>query len=363
MRRAVSRHPALRSGRLRGARGGIRALGVMAGAGVVLLAGCSSGGKGIAASPSPVLSPAAEPETAPSPATRPAGLVLPVGDTPEGVVADDVTHLAVVALRRPDALAFVDLRAVGSGKDAVRRVSVPGRARHLRLVKPGGPVLVPGEDSDVLAEVALPDGAVLSTVHTPRQPHDAVAVDGRIWVADELAGAVTALGPGGKTLPGPVQPGGLAAAGGRVATADVRGNKLYVYDTTSLTQVAALPSGEGPTHVVEAGGSKVLVADTRGDAVLLFDLAGTPRLLDRLPLPGGPYGLAADLRRSRVEVALSGRNMLVGVEIVGDKLRLDPAPPQPTVQQPNSVAVDEMTGHVVVAGATPKGTLQILDHG
>ena len=76
-----------------------------------------------------------------------------------------------------------------------------------------------------------------------------------------------------------------------------------------------------------------------------------------------PYGLAADLRRGRVEVALSGRNLLVGVDVVGDKLQLDPAPAQPTVQQPNSVAVDEATGHVVVAGATPKGELQLLDRG
>jgi len=294
-----------------------------------------------------VLSPAAEPENAAAPSSRPAGSVISIGDTPEGVVVDDVTHLAVVALRRPDELAFVDLRT-----RAIRRVTVPGRARHLRLARPGGPVLLPGEDSDVLAEVGLPQGTVLSSVHTRRQPHDAVAAGNRIWVTDELAASVSAIGPGGRTLPGPVQPGGLAAAGGRVAAADVRGNKLYV-----------LPAGEGPTHVVEAGGSKVLVADSRGDAVLLYDLAGAPRLLDRLPLAGGPYGLAADLRRGRVEVALSGRNLLVGVDVVGDKLQLDPAPAQPTVQQPNSVAVDEATGHVVVAGATPKGELQLLDRG
>jgi DNA-binding beta-propeller fold protein YncE len=305
-----------------------------------------------------VLSPAAEPETAAAPSSRPAGTVISIGDTPEGVVVDDVTHLAVVALRRPDELAFVDLRT-----RAIRRVTVPGRARHLRLARPGGPVLLPGEDSDVLAEIGLPQGTVLSSVHTRRQPHDAVAAGNRIWVTDELAASVSAIGPGGRTLPGPVQPGGLAAAGGRVAAADVRGNKLYVYDATSLTQVAVLPAGEGPTHVVEAGGSKVLVADSRGDAVLLYDLAGAPRLLDRLPLAGGPYGLAADLRRGRVEVALSGRNLLVGVDVVGDKLQLDPAPAQPTMQQPNSVAVDEATGHVVVAGATPKGELQLLDRG
>jgi len=325
-----------------------------------LLVGCSSSGGtgGSAQPPSPVLSPAAEPQAAPTPGARPAGIVLPIGDTPEGVVVDDTTHLAVVALRRPDQLAFVDLRT-----RAVRRIGVPGRARHLRLRQPGGPVLLPGEDSDVLAEIALPGGSVLSSEHTRRQPHDAVAAGGRVWVTDELAASVTALGPGGATLPGPVQPGGLAAAGGRVAAADVRGNKLYVYDAASLTQVAVLPAGEGPTHVVEAGGSKVLVADSRGDAVLLYDLAGTPRMLDRLPLAGGPYGLGSDLRRSRVEVALSGRNLLVGVHVVGDKLRLDPAAPQPTVQQPNSVAVDEATGHVVVAGATADGLLQILDRG
>jgi hypothetical protein len=35
---------------------------------------------------------------------------------------------------------------------------VPGHARHRQPAAPGGPVLVPAEDSDTLVLVSLPDG-------------------------------------------------------------------------------------------------------------------------------------------------------------------------------------------------------------
>jgi hypothetical protein len=75
-----------------------------------------------------------------------------VGDTPEGVALDDATHQVVIALRHPDSLAFVAL----NGALRVRRVSTPGRARHLRVLAPGGPLLLPGEDVNALIEVRCP---------------------------------------------------------------------------------------------------------------------------------------------------------------------------------------------------------------
>ena len=304
---------------------------------------------------------AAEPETAPSPTVTPIGQVIGVGDTPEGLVVDDDPGgaggpaLAVVALRRPDSLALVDLAA----PHTVKLIATPGRARHLRLEAPTGPLLLPGEDVNKLFELALPSGRVTAEFVTRRQPHDAVSAGGRIWVTDELAGTVTSLGAGGKTLPAGLQPGGLAAAGGRVAVADVRGNKVYVFDAASQKQVGVLPAGTGPTHVVQVGPSTVAVADTRGNGVLLYALDGRPRLLARLSLPGGPYGLAADLSRHELWVALSGRNQLVRVE-VGPSTLSAKGPRYATVQQPNSVAVSAATGSVVVAGATKQGTLQFL---
>lgn len=304
--------------------------------------------------PTPASSSAAEPETAPSPTSRPVGTVISVGDTPEGVVVDSAGEV-VVALRDPDSIALVPLE----GGHRVDRILTPGRARHLRLVTPGGPLLLPGEDTNTLYEVALPSGRITAQFPTLKQPHDAVATGGKIWVTDELAGRISILGSGSRTLPAGLQPGGLGAAGGRVAVADVRGNRLYVYDVKSEKQVAVLAAGAGPTHVVQVSPTMVAVADTRGNALLLYDLAGKPRMVARLSLPGGPYGLAADQSRHRVWVTLSGRNQVVSVDVTGDTLRatsirLD------TVQQPNSVAVDTSSGDLVVAGATKNGTLELL---
>jgi DNA-binding beta-propeller fold protein YncE len=191
-----------------------------------------------------------------------------------------------------------------------------------------------------------------------------VEVDGQVWVTDELAGRVSILGGSrsGKSLPAGLQPGGLDAAGGRVALADVRGNALYVFDVKTQRQVAVLAAGAGPTHVERVGPTTVAVADTRGNAILLYDLSGRPRLLFRLPLAGGPYGLAADTARHHLWVALSGRNQLVRVDVDGTRLRLS-AVRYATVQQPNSVAVDAATGELAVAGASPEGLLQLVNPG
>jgi DNA-binding beta-propeller fold protein YncE len=319
------------------------------------LAGCGS------SAPRPVPSrTAAEPETAPATTTPPSGVVVAVGDTPEGVVIDDDLGVAVVAIRRPDSIALVGLR----GHQTVHTISTPGRARHLRLAGTGDPLLLPGEDANALFEVALPKGTITARFPTGRQPHDAVDVAGQVWVTDELAGRVSIFGgPGGdKSLPAGLQPGGLDTAGGRVAVADVRGNALYVFDVKTQRRIAVLAAGAGPTHVVRVGPTMVAVADTRGDAVLLYDLSGHPRLLYRLPMPGGPYGLAADAGRHRLWVALSGRNQLVAVDVTGPRLRATSVR-FATVQQPNSVAVSAATGELVVAGATPRGTLQLIPAG
>jgi DNA-binding beta-propeller fold protein YncE len=280
--------------------------------------------------------------------------VLPIGDTPEGVLIDDVHHLVVVALRHPDSLALVTL----TSPRRVRTVGLPGRARHLRFAASVGPVLVPGEDSGHLYEVGLPSGEVVTDFVTGRQPHDAVLAAGRIWVTNELAGTVQSLGPGGHTLPAGLQPGGLAAAADRVAVADVRGNRLYIFDAVSQRSIAELPAGAGPTHVVQTGPTTIAVADTRGNAVLHYDLSGKPRMIDRVALPGGPYGLAADPSKGQLWVALSGPNLLVRFDVRAGRLDKTSISVR-TVQQPNSVAISD-SGTIAIAGAVRKGLLQLV---
>jgi DNA-binding beta-propeller fold protein YncE len=318
-------------------------------AALLALGACSSPG------PAPAKR-AAEPAGAPTTLVAPAGrLVALGGGGPEGLVADPTTGLVAVALRAPGRLALVD---GGSGR-VTATVTLPGSARHLALVRAGGPLLVPVEDRGLLLQVGLPTGGVVTRTVVGRGAHDAAAWAGRVFVSDEGAAAVSVVQDGRvvATLSGPQQPGGVAAADGRVGVVDVRAGLLYVYDPATLRPVGGVPAGAGPTHVVADGHGGLVVADTRGGALLRYRLRPDVRLLERLTLPGRPYGLAADPGRRAVWVTLTDRNRLVGLRLTRDGLR--PFADLPTVRQPNSVAVDVASGRVDVVGSAD-GMLQIL---
>jgi DNA-binding beta-propeller fold protein YncE len=263
------------------------------------------------------------------------------------VAVDPGTRLVAVALHRPDRIALVDTRSL-----RVRTRAVPGGARHLVLAKPGGPVLLPAEDTNALLQIGLPSGQVLRSTSLPRQPHNVTVVDGNYWVDDELASEVSVVSPAGTvvaTVKGPVQPGGVAEAAGRVGAIDVRGARMYFYDASTYTSAGSIAIGTGPTHALPVGGNDVAVADTRGGAVLLVDMA-TRRIVARLSLPGGPYGLVSNPRTGDVWVTLTETNRLVHVVARGGTLRVEGS--VPTVQQPNTVARDPRTGCLYVAGVT-----------
>jgi DNA-binding beta-propeller fold protein YncE len=279
----------------------------------------------------------------------PAGRIiqLPLGSEPEGVIADDVTHTVVIALHNPNRLAVLNTL---TGK--VRIVPAPGHARHLILAKPGGPVLLPGEESAALFQLAVPSGRLVKTTPVLRHPHNAAVVGRNIWVADELQPAISVIDPQGNiiaTLHGPIQPGGVVATGGVAAVTDVRGARLYFYDATTFAAEGSITAGSGPTHEVPVGGDDVLVADTRGGALLVVNFA-TRRIVDRLPLPGGPYGVSSDPATSTAWVTLTEFNRVVEVRRTGAKLRMVRS--WPTVQQPNTVAVDPDSQCLYVVGVT-----------
>jgi DNA-binding beta-propeller fold protein YncE len=283
----------------------------------------------------------------------PAGRVVHVGHKPEGMALDPKTGLLAVALKGPDRLALLD---AGSGR-VLRRVALPGAARHLALMRPGGPVLVPAEDSNRLVEVDLPGGRTRS-VATGRNPHDAAAASGRTWVGDELQDEVTVVRDGRvvKTLAAPVQPGGVAATddGRKVGVVGVRERALRIYDARGLRPLGRVAVGIGPTHVVGVD-RRLFVVDTRGDALLELRVRGTAVAVHRRTQLGGtPYGIAYDPERRRFWVTLTASNRVA--ELTDRRL----VRTFPTVRQPNSVAVDPRTGRVFVASRTD-GTLQLLD--
>jgi DNA-binding beta-propeller fold protein YncE len=305
---------------------------------------------------------AAEPGQAPPVEAAPAGQVvpLPTGQA-EGMVADPVTGLVAVGIRDPHGLVLVD----GGTGEVVVETPLTERLRHLQLAAPGGPVLVPGEDSGEVIAVGLPGGEEEYRVAIGEWAHDATATpDGTVAVADEMGGAVVLVRDGQVVhrFTDQTQPGGVAAAGELVGAIDVHEHTLSLYDTGQDTvqpaRVGRVDAGDGPTHIVADRRGRLLVTDTRGDRLLVF--ATTPELarVAELELPGSPYGIAYDPTRDRLWVTLTGRNELVGFDLTTDAPR--EVARIPTVHQPNTVAVDPQTGRIFVASRT-EGTLQLVD--
>ncbi|TFV87024.1 YncE family protein [Blastococcus sp. CT_GayMR16] len=298
---------------------------------------------------------AAEPGDSPPLTTEPAGTVVDLGPQPEGMVFDPVTGLLAITVRDPDRLLLVD----GATGTTVREVPLPGHARHLQLAEPGGPVLVPAEDSNTLVEVALPGGSTTET-EVGEYPHDAVQVaGGQRLVADERGGTLSVVTDGEvtRTIDSQTQPGGLAAVGALAGVVDVADFTLTTYDVPAGEQETVAEAGAGPTHVVADARQRFLVADTRGDAVLVFDSTPLART-ETYDLPGTPYGVAYDGTAQVLWVTLTAANEVVGLSTAGD--RLTEIARFPTVRQPNTVAVDPGSGRVFV-GSRTTGALQLID--
>lgn len=301
------------------------------------------------------LPPFPEPAKSPPLGEPPEGRVVGLPGRAEGLAFDERRGQLAVGLNEPRGLIlFVD----GRSGEIRREVPVPGGPRHLRFARPGGPLLVPAEEPGQLIRVPVREGEPRST-DVGRQPHDAAAAArGRIFVINELDSSMSVV-EGDRvtcTLPTPASPGGVAAAedGARVGAVGVRANQLRLYDADSLRGLSEVGVGAGPTHVVSDGESRMFVADTRGDAIIYLRTEPELRVTSRQALANAaPYGMAYDRRRGELWVTATEKNRVVlfrGRERVRS---------YPTVRQPNSVAVDERTGRVFVAGRYRE--LQLID--
>ena len=307
---------------------------------VAVLAGCSGGG----AQP---LVPVATPATAPRPTTTPAGDVLP---------AAAVRALAVDPATRTLAVAGEDrvlLSGLGDPGAASREVPLPGPAATLTVA--GAVLLVAGAGS--VTEIGLPGGV----------PGDVIDLDGPVWAAVRVGSrTVVALGTAVavREMDGAVRLiGGFAEAaelvpvGNRVVVLDRARTSLTLLDPAASEAGPALRVGDGATNAVGDRFGRILVLDTREGELLV--VAGDPLLLrQRYPVPGSPYGLAYDAQRDLAWITLTARNEVIGLDVAGgqpvERYRY------PTVQQPDSVAVDPWSGQVFVGSAAGAG-LQVID--
>jgi DNA-binding beta-propeller fold protein YncE len=302
--------------------------------------------------------PAPEPAQAPPVGEEPAGEVTNLEGGPEGLVADPETSLVAAGLRNPDRLAFIE----GESGEKVRETELPESPRHLALAAPGGPVLIPAERSNTLAQVSLPEGEVVERTQVGDFPHDATAApNGRIFAINEMESTASVIENGGvlETLETPLQPGGVAATeDGLVGIVGVRGLSLELYYARTLETIGRIEAGEGPTHVIPGPDGRLYVADTRGDAVLVYETQPRLTQVASISVPdGAPYGIAVDPERNYLWVTLTAENRLIQYDISGD----EPSEMEryPTVRQPNSVAVNPESGRVFVAGSAD-GELQII---
>lgn len=325
---------------------------VAAAALVLVMSSCSS-------SDEPPRTDVPEPAVSPPASEAPAGRVVPLPGSPEGLVVDGPTRTIAAGVRNPDGLALVD---VDTGAERSRR-PFAGSARHLQLARPGGPVLVPAEGTDRLYQVALPDGDLVGDVGVGRQPHDAAAAAGsRAFVGDELADQVSVVEGDRRVaqLPAPLMPGGVAAAldGSVVVAVGVRGREMEAYrpEGQSLGRVRC---GVGPTHVRAGPDRRFYVTDTQGESLLVFEVGDDgPKQVAKVEAKGAPYGLAIDAARRIAYVTLTATNRV-------QAFRLDSRTPKadrswPTIRQPNDVGVDPSTGRIVVTGAADS-SLQLID--
>ncbi len=291
---------------------------------------------------------------------------MAVAGGPEGVAVTD-TGTVAVNVRGPDGVIVFPVASAGA-PSARRFVPLGGSARHLTLGGPNGPALVADESDDRFLRVALPDGRVVDSVSVGRQPHEAFVVGpDTYYVADELASTfhIVRHGKVDRVVSAPLQPGGGAASpdGKLVVGVGVRGRQITEYRANG-DRIGSANCGAGPTHVSTGSDGLYWVNDTNGDAVLGFTLtAHGPKQVATIPTGAGtkPYGAAYDSRRHTLWVTLTGTNQLLGLTFSGT--RVTHRATYATVRQPNTVAVDQVTGELVVTGSTDTGSLQFLRAG
>lgn len=310
--------------------------------------GCSSGQPSdeLMVSDNPT---AATPARSPAAGT-PAGAVLPLAGSPTSmVVADDLLAVAV-----DSTVLLYPLTDDGLGQPTTVPLSAPADT----LSVDGDQLLASVGAGGELVRVTLPAGAVVPAA-IDGEPVSATAFGDRTLVAVRDRQAVAVL-DGDRTQR--IISGGLLSAdvvlspGEHAVVFDRLRNAVFALDIPAGTVDEGLRAGQGSTNAVTDRFGRVLVADTRGDALLAFSV--DPLLLrQNFPVPGAPYGLAYDRERDLLWVTLTETNEVVGYDVAGEE-------PQerhrfPTVEQPNTVTVDEKSGRVIVASATGKG-IQVI---
>ncbi|HEX5113675.1 MAG TPA: hypothetical protein VFW65_00605 [Pseudonocardiaceae bacterium] len=317
---------------------------------MLVLAGCSGTQSQDDLQAAPTLV-AATPAVSPPPSAKPDGTVVSVAGPVTAIAVDPRSRTFAVAIQKPAQVEFLSL---DDPQATPVVVPLPGVVTHLSYAQAGGPLLAPVAGANELVEIGILRAAITRVVKIPGGPTSAALFDNKILVTvptrhaiDEVVGTkVTG------SITGEVNPEQILVTGGRTVMLDRIRSAVFDVNAVAGSIGAGLRAGQGATNAAVDGFGRVLVTDTRTGQLLAF--SANP-VLERqsAPAPGVPYGIAVDTTRHIAWVTATKLNEVIGYQLTGSqpvlKYRL------PTVQQPNSVAVDPASGRVIVASADGGG--------
>ncbi len=179
---------------------------------------------------------------------------------------------------------------------------------------------------------------VIARIDVGGRPGAIVFGGGRVWVADDEAGGVTAINAAGgrvfaRDIPPPVAPLRLAIGAGAVWVSSASTGAVRRIDLTTATAGPPIPVGRGPAGIT-VGGGLVWVANSRSNSVSRVDSA--TRTLVGLPIAVGNRPGGIDAGTESVWVANSADDTVTRIGIEDGETEGDPIPVGPN---PGAVAI------------------------
>jgi hypothetical protein len=329
-------------------RPGARVVASCVGAAFLLVTGCSSSNDEDQAV---TIAPASAAQS-PAQATTPAGVVHPIGQPIESVTIDADTRTAVVLVGdRREVLLFAD----GDLGAAPRSIRLNEPVTQVSLA-PGGTAL-------------LAMNGQVGRLNLRSAELDSVPADGEVRSVAQLPDGRLAVGLGNgeihitggegtesQVIDGLTSVDALAVVGESLTALDRGQTSVTEVDIPKSSLGAALRAGEGATQLTTDHFGRILVTDTAGDELLAYT-TDTLMLRQRFPAGDAPYGVAYDDETNRAWVTSTGTNEVVAYDLASG-VGVETAR-YPTVRQPNSIAVDTVSGDLLIGSGTGDGLQQI----
>jgi streptogramin lyase len=175
--------------------------------------------------------------------------------------------------------------------------------------------------------------AVTARIEVGGRPGAIVAGGGRIWVADDAGGGVTAINSAGgrvfkRHIPPHVVPLRLAVGAGAVWVSSASTGAVRRIDLGTAVAGAPIPVGRGPAGVT-VGGGLVWVANSRSETVTRVDPSLHAILGDPIRVGARPGGIDAGTDTVWVANSAEGTVSRIGIEsgnVIGAPVSVGPDP-------------------------------------